>query len=182
MDCTPSANGSRPTAPPDVIAPWADEKSADLARMKAIATGLLAASVLLAILARALEPRHWAFSYVAAWAEAAAVGGLADWYAIVALFRHPLGIPMPHTAIIASNRTRVAESFGAFVHDQFLQPEPIGEKLRSSILLRSPQNGSPTISAASPCRDSFSSSRRKRSKRSRRPVSRTTSLDARSRK
>ncbi|HME84676.1 MAG TPA: DUF445 family protein [Roseiarcus sp.] len=131
MDCTPSANGSRPAAPLDVIAPRADEKSADLARMKAVATALVAASVLIAILARALEPRHWAFSYVAAWAEAAAVGGLADWYAIVALFRHPLGIPMPHTAIIASNRTRIAESFGAFVHDQFLQPGPIGEKLRS---------------------------------------------------
>src|SRR5271157_5217873 len=131
MDCTPSANGSRPTAPPYAIAPWADGKSADLARMKAVATALLAASVLIAILARALEPRHWVFSYVAAWAEAAAVGGLADWYAIVALFRHPLGIPMPHTAIIAGNRTRIAESFGAFVHDQFLQPEPIGEQLRS---------------------------------------------------
>src|SRR5271165_1383505 len=96
MDCTPLANISRPAAPPDVIAARADVKSADLARMKAVATALLVASVLIAVLARALEPRHWAFSYVAAWAEAAAVGGLADWYAIVALFRHPLGIPMPH--------------------------------------------------------------------------------------
>src|SRR5271157_5908308 len=96
MDCAPSANGSRPAAPPDVIAPRADAKSANLARMKAVATALLGASVLIAVLARVLEPRHLVFSYVAAWAEAAAVGGLADWYAIVALFRHPLGIPMPH--------------------------------------------------------------------------------------
>jgi len=107
------------------------EKGADLRRIKFVATALLAASVVLAVTARALEQRYWGLSYIAAWAEAATVGGLADWYAIVALFRHPLGVPMPHTAIIASNRTRIAESFGVFVRDQFLKPEPIAEKLHS---------------------------------------------------
>ncbi len=106
-------------------------KRSDLARMKAVATALLGLSVLVAALARTLTTYHWAFAYVAAWAEAAAVGGLADWYAIVALFRHPLGIPMPHTAIVATNRTRIAESFGEFVHDQFLQPVPIAHRLHS---------------------------------------------------
>jgi uncharacterized membrane-anchored protein YjiN (DUF445 family) len=129
MSSAPSADRSNPSA---LLGPDADaEKSAGLTSIRTVATTLLAFSVLLAALARALESRHWAFSYVAAWAEAAAIGGLADWYAIVALFRHPLGIPAPHTAIISRSRTRIAESFGAFVHDQFLQPGPIGEKLRS---------------------------------------------------
>ncbi|MGO9742269.1 MAG: DUF445 domain-containing protein [Roseiarcus sp.] len=128
MNSTSSAGGAEPVAPSSAAA---EDRLADLARMKTLATALLAASVMIAIIARALEPRHWAFSYVAAWAEASAVGGLADWYAIVALFRHPLGIPMPHTAIVASNRTRIAESFGAFVHDHFLEPGPIGQKLGS---------------------------------------------------
>ena len=73
-------------------------------RVKIIATALLAASVLVAVVARLLEPYHSGLAYVAAWAEAAAIGGLADWYAVVALFRHPYGVPLPHTAIIASNR------------------------------------------------------------------------------
>ncbi len=81
-------------------------------------------------LRRVLEPRHGAFAYVAAWAEAATIGGFADWYAIVALFRRPLGLPMPHSAVIASNRGRIAESFGAFVRDEFLKSEPIAERIR----------------------------------------------------
>ena len=81
-------------------------------------------------LRRVLEPRHAAFAYVAAWAEAATIGGFADWYAIVALFRRPLGLPMPHSAVIASNRGRIAESFGAFVRDEFLKSEPIAERIR----------------------------------------------------
>ncbi len=108
-----------------------DSRSADLARIKAIATVALGCSVLIAILARAASPYHWSFSYVAAWAEASAVGGLADWYAVVALFRHPCGVRLPHTAIIASNQTRIADSFGAFVEDQFLSTDAIAHKLRS---------------------------------------------------
>ena len=99
--------------------------------MKAIATALLVLSVAVAVAARLMQSRHWSLGYVAAWAEAAAVGGLADWYAVVALFRHPCGIPFPHTAIVSSNRERIARSFGDFVEEQFLAPEPIAQKLRS---------------------------------------------------
>ena len=80
------------------------ERAKELLRVKIIATALLAASVHVAVVARLLEPYHSGLAYVAAWAEAAAIGGLADWYAVVALFRHPYGVPLPHTAIIASNR------------------------------------------------------------------------------
>ncbi len=107
------------------------ERSKDLARIKIIATTLLAFSVVVAFAARMLESRHGSLGYVAAWAEAAAVGGLADWYAVVALFRHPCGIPIPHTAIISTNRERIAESFGDFVEEQFLAPAPIEQKLES---------------------------------------------------
>jgi uncharacterized membrane-anchored protein YjiN (DUF445 family) len=108
-----------------------DGRSADLARIKMLATVLLGCSVLVAGLARAAASYHWSFRYVAAWAEASAVGGLADWYAVVALFRHPLGVPLPHTAIIASNRARIADSFGAFVEEHFLSTAAIVDKLRS---------------------------------------------------
>ena len=111
--------------------PSDQERSRDLARIKIIATTLLAFSVVVAFVARLMESRYASLGYVAAWAEAAAVGGLADWYAVVALFRHPCGVPLPHTAIISNNRERIAESFGDFVEEQFLAPDPIEQKLRS---------------------------------------------------
>ena len=118
-------------APSPARSPTDLERLRDLARIKIIATTLLVLSVVVAFAARLLASRHWSFGYVAAWAEAAAVGGLADWYAVVALFRHPCGIPFPHTAIVSSNRERIAESFGDFVEEQFLAPDPIEQKLKS---------------------------------------------------
>ena len=118
-------------APSLARSPTDRERSRDLTRIKIVATALLAFSVVVAFAARLLESRHGSFGYLAAWAEAAAVGGLADWYAVVALFRHPCGLPLPHTAIISSNRERIAESFGDFVEEQFLAPDPIEQKLKS---------------------------------------------------
>ena len=118
-------------APSLARSPTDRERSRDLTRIKIVATALLAFSVVVAFAARLLESRHVSFGYLAAWAEAAAVGGLADWYAVVALFRHPCGLPLPHTAIISSNRERIAESFGDFVEEQFLAPDPIEQKLKS---------------------------------------------------
>jgi uncharacterized membrane-anchored protein YjiN (DUF445 family) len=118
-------------APSPTRSPTDLGRSRDLARIKIVATTLLVFSVLIAFLARLLASRHWSLGYVAAWAEAAAVGGLADWYAVVALFRHPCGIPLPHTAIISGNRERIAGSFGDFVEEQFLAPDPIEQKLKS---------------------------------------------------
>lgn len=106
------------------------EKLAGLRRAKAIATGLLAGSVSLMALAKFLEHRHPAFGFVAAFAEAATVGGLADWYAVTALFKHPMGIPIPHTAIVEKNQARIADSLGEFVEANFLAPGPVGAKLR----------------------------------------------------
>ena len=106
------------------------EKQAALRRAKVVATTLLAVSVTLMIAAKMLEHRHPAFGFVAAFAEAATIGGLADWYAVVALFKHPMGLPIPHTAIIQKNQARIAESLGKFVETNFLAPGPVGAKLR----------------------------------------------------
>jgi uncharacterized membrane-anchored protein YjiN (DUF445 family) len=83
------------------------------------------------VFAKVMEPRHMAFGFLAAFAEAAAIGGLADWYAVVALFRRPLGLPIPHTAIIPANQQRIAEKLGEFIERNFLDTAPVEAKLRS---------------------------------------------------
>ena len=76
-----------------------------------------------------LQPRWPWLGFVAAFAEAATIGGLADWYAVVALFRRPLGLPIPHTAIIPANQNRIADNLGRFIEVNFLAPEPVRAKL-----------------------------------------------------
>ena len=87
-------------------------KQIQLDRMKRRATGLLVAASVVFVIAVSLESRYPWLGYVRATAEAAMVGGLADWFAITALFRHPLGIPIPHTAIIPSRKDRIGRSLG----------------------------------------------------------------------
>src|SRR4029079_69512 len=77
-----------------------------------------------------MVPMHPAFGFIAAFAEAATIGGLADWYAVVALFKRPLGLPIPHTAIIQSNQQRIAEKLGEFIEKNFLESGPVEAKLR----------------------------------------------------
>ena len=72
-----------------------------------VATGLLVVMAALFVLADRLDATHPAWGFVRSFAEAAMVGGLADWFAVTALFRHPLGIPIPHTAIIPRNKDRI---------------------------------------------------------------------------
>ena len=102
-----------------------------LARMKRIALGLLALAAVLYVTATLMEPRHAAWGYVAAFAEAAMIGAIADWFAVVALFRHPLGLPIPHTAIIPANKARIGVNLGQFIVTNFLETERVLAKLRS---------------------------------------------------
>ncbi|QCK88547.1 DUF445 family protein [Phreatobacter aquaticus] len=106
------------------------DKLAGLRKAKVVATSLLVGSVSLMVVSKLLEARYPAFGYVAAFAEAATIGGLADWYAVVALFKRPMGLPIPHTAIIQQNQGRIADSLGEFVETNFLAPEPVAAKLR----------------------------------------------------
>jgi uncharacterized membrane-anchored protein YjiN (DUF445 family) len=93
--------------------------------MKWIAAGLLAFAACLYVIGRV-----YALGYLAAFAEAAMIGALADWFAVVALFRHPMGIPIPHTAIIPRNKLSIANSLADFVVGQFLSAEVIGQRLQ----------------------------------------------------
>ena len=99
--------------------------SASLARMKALALGLLLLAVVIYVVATVLTPHHPAWAYVAAAAGAAVVGALADWFAVVALFRHPLGLPIPHTAIIVANKDRLGAQLARFLGTHFLTAEHV---------------------------------------------------------
>jgi len=111
-------------------APGDAARAAELRRVKWLATLVLAATFLLFLAAKALQPLHPVFGFIAAFAEAATIGGLADWYAVVALFRRPLGLPIPHTAIIQSNQRRIADKLGEFIEVHFLEAAPVEAKLR----------------------------------------------------
>ena len=97
--------------------------------MRRLATGLLVLMALVFLAALYFEPGVPQLGYVRAFAEAAMVGALADWFAVTALFRHPLGIPIPHTAIIPRNKDRIGENMGRFVEENFLAPPLVAERV-----------------------------------------------------
>lgn len=102
-----------------------------LRRMQWLANGLLLLAVLVFVLATYFKARHPALPYLAAFAEAAMVGALADWFAVVALFRHPLGLRfIPHTAIIPANKDRIAANLGQFVQGEFFATERVLHVIR----------------------------------------------------
>jgi uncharacterized membrane-anchored protein YjiN (DUF445 family) len=105
-------------------------KLRELQSVKRLAALVLAASLALLVVAKLLERQFSGFGFLAAFAEASTIGGLADWYAVVVLFRRPLGLPIPHTAIIPANRRRIAEQMGEFIETHFLAPGPVAAKLR----------------------------------------------------
>ena len=105
------------------------EKKRRLRRMKAVATGLLVAAAIVFLVARRFDST--AAGYVEAFAEAAMVGALADWFAVTALFRHPLGVPIPHTAIIPKRKDEIGRGLGTFVQGNFLSGPVIAERLRT---------------------------------------------------
>ncbi len=102
-----------------------------LARMQWLATGLLVAMAALFVAARSLEGAHVWAGYLRAFAEAAMVGGLADWFAVTALFRHPMGVPIPHTAIIPRNKDRIGDNLAQFLRHNFLTPLVVARRLDS---------------------------------------------------
>jgi uncharacterized membrane-anchored protein YjiN (DUF445 family) len=108
----------------------------DLLHMKAVATGLFLAVTVVFVIARLLEDRWPTFGYVRAAAEAGMVGALADWFAVTALFRHPLGIPIPHTAIVPNRKNQLGRGLGTFVQTQFLAPDVLAARLETMDLTR----------------------------------------------
>ncbi|MFF2277585.1 DUF445 domain-containing protein [Agromyces sp. NPDC058126] len=116
------------TVPP---VPSDAERLAALRRMKRVATGLLVVAAAVFAVSFALQDDIAWLGYVRAAAEGAMVGAIADWFAVTALFRHPLGIPIPHTAIIPKRKDEIGASLGAFVEHEFLSDEVVLGKLRS---------------------------------------------------
>ena len=112
-------------------------KRAELSRMKFVATALLGIATLVYIVASILEKRYLWAGFVSATAEAAMVGAIADWFAVTALFRHPFGLKVPHTAIIPHRKDTIAENFGRFVKQNFLSKPVISDKLRSMNISKS---------------------------------------------
>ncbi|HZQ30188.1 MAG TPA: DUF445 domain-containing protein [Mycobacterium sp.] len=119
---------------------FAADESADeqrrkaLRRMKLVALGFLVGATVLFLACRwaaAHEAGAWA-GYVGAAAEAGMVGALADWFAVTALFKHPLGIPIPHTAIIKRKKDQLGEGLGTFVRENFLSADVVEDKLRDA--------------------------------------------------
>lgn len=105
-------------------------KQERLTRMRVTATCLLAAMIGLLVVSIVFQRDYPALAWLRAFAEAGTVGAIADWYAVVALFRHPFGIPVPHTAIIPRNQERIASGLGSFVEQNFLTPEIVVDRLR----------------------------------------------------
>ena len=111
--------------------PSDEERRAALRRMKRAATGLLVLAAAVFAVSFVLQDEFPWLGYVRAAAEGAMVGAIADWFAVTALFRHPLGIPIPHTAIIPRRKDEIGATLGAFVEDEFLSEEVVVGKLRS---------------------------------------------------
>lgn len=106
-----------------------DNKRRVLTRNKRIAGGLMVFAAILFVIARVQKGAGY-WEWVSAFAEAAMIGALADWFAVVALFRHPMGVPIPHTAIIPNKKNTIADSLAEFIRDKFLATEALVLKLR----------------------------------------------------
>lgn len=109
-------------------------------RMKRIATGLFVAMTLVFVTAKFFEAYSPVIPFVRAFAEAAMVGALADWFAVTALFRRPLGLPIPHTAIVPRSKDRIGAGLGRFISRNFLQGEQVERRLRDMDLAGSCAN------------------------------------------
>jgi uncharacterized membrane-anchored protein YjiN (DUF445 family) len=121
----PATTGPLPPPLPDLV-----ERHRDIRRAKRRATGLLAAVTIAFLVVAATTERSGATGYLRAGLEAAMVGGLADWFAVVAIFRHPLGIPIPHTAVIVNRKDAFGQTLGQFVQEHFLNGDTISERVR----------------------------------------------------
>ncbi len=112
------------------------ERSRDLARMKRIAGSFLLGASVIFLISHTLGPDGGLNGFVRAASEAAMIGGIADWFAVTALFRHPLGIPIPHTALIPRGKDQLGRTLGRFVQQNFLNPSTLAERLTDAGLAK----------------------------------------------
>ncbi|WP_341933816.1 DUF445 domain-containing protein [Microbacterium sp. LWO14-1.2] len=136
-----------PRTPMAMLSPADQERRLALRRMKAVALGALIFMAVLFVVAFWLQERQPWLGYVRAAAEGGMVGALADWFAVTALFRRPLGLPIPHTAIIPSRKDEIGRTLGEFVETNFLEGSVVRAKLSTTAIsqragewLREPQH------------------------------------------
>ncbi|MEV8250557.1 DUF445 domain-containing protein [Microbacterium sp. NPDC076768] len=121
-----------PRTPLTQLSPADQDRFRALRRMKAVALGALIFMAVVFVFAFAFQERIGWLSYVRAAAEGGMVGALADWFAVTALFRRPLGLPIPHTAIIPSRKDEIGRTLGEFVETNFLEGDVVRTKLAST--------------------------------------------------
>ena len=119
-------------AAPTSVAEREAERARLLRAMKRRATTLLVGVGVLFVVVTVLSGGHGGWGYLQAGAEGSLVGGLADWFAVTALFRHPLGVPIPHTAVIRERKDQFGETLGGFVQQNFLAPDVLAERVRAA--------------------------------------------------
>jgi uncharacterized membrane-anchored protein YjiN (DUF445 family) len=117
------------TSVPDLMSAKALHKDRELRFMRILATTLLIVAALAYAASFAFSHAHPALKYIAAFCEAAMIGALADLFAVVALFRHPMGIPLPHTAILPKNKARIAAGLSEFIQHNFLSSKAIVDRI-----------------------------------------------------
>ncbi len=134
-------------APVSLLSAADQERRRGLRRMKAVALGALIFMAVVFVFAFALQERIPALAYVRAAAEGGMVGALADWFAVTALFRRPMGLPIPHTAIIPRRKDEIGRTLGEFVETNFLEGGVVRDKLQNAAMaakagawLRQPDN------------------------------------------
>lgn len=115
-----------------LLSPADQERRRGLGVMKGVALGALLLMAVLFVIAFTLQKQFPPLAYVRAFAEGGMVGALADWFAVTALFRHPLGIPIPHTAIIPNRKDEIGRNLGEFVETQFLRADVVRTKLEKT--------------------------------------------------
>jgi uncharacterized membrane-anchored protein YjiN (DUF445 family) len=120
--------------PTALLSPADQERRHGLRVMKGVALGALMFMAVLFVIAFAFEEQYPALAYVRAFAEGGMVGALADWFAVTALFRHPLGIPIPHTAIIPNRKDEIGRNLGEFVETEFLRGDVVRTKLQETAI------------------------------------------------
>ena len=128
------------------------EQRRKLKQMKRVATAMLVVAAIVFVVARVFEEDYGSIGYVRATAEAAMVGALADWFAVTALFKRPLGLPIPHTAIVPERKDEIGVGLSQFVQSNFLTAEVVSKKLESmemshrlGLWLREPENARTVI-------------------------------------
>jgi len=120
--------------PTELLSPADQERRRALRVMKGVALGALIIMAVVFVIAFTMQERYPWLAYVRAAAEGGMVGALADWFAVTALFRHPLGIPIPHTAIIPRRKDEIGRSLGEFVETNFLEGRVVRAKLESAAI------------------------------------------------